>query len=213
MIPVPALHVLDMIRETETGYDDLTAFEVIYGHHQDELTKKITEMTVAELQGYQPGFSETWGSSASGAYQFMYSTLGDLLEGGYCLPEELFVPQCQNELGFVLLNRRGYANWMVAVITTDDFMIGLAKEWASFPVPYDMQGAHRWVTRGQSYYAGDGVNKALITPEEVWTTCEDARHNKTPPWRPLRDRHLIPLPKPEDLLHDRRDPTHRHQGA
>lgn len=202
-LPPPAVEVLALIRVTETSRDDESAYEVIYGFHQDELTKPITEMTVAELQENQPGFSETWGSSASGAYQIMFATLGDLLEAGYCEEEELFDPHCQDDLGFVLLQRRGYDEWATFATSTDTFMIGLAKEWASFPVPYDMQGAHRWVTRGQSYYAGDGVNKALITPEEVWTVCEAARTPQPAPRRKRPERDLLPLAKPEELPRER----------
>jgi hypothetical protein len=98
-------------------------------------------------------------------------------------------------------------------MSTDAFMIGLAKEWANFPVPFDMQGAHQWVYRGQSYYAGDSVNKALATPDEVWTVCEDARTGKELGWRPVRDPELIPLAKPEEFGDDRRNPPDRHQGA
>jgi hypothetical protein len=43
----------------------------------------------------------------------------------------------------------------------------LAREWASLPVQRDQRGATRLVKRGQSYYAGDGLNKASATPEEV----------------------------------------------
>lgn len=41
-----------------------------------------------------------------------------------------------------------------------------AQEWASVGVPYDMKGNSRQVKKGQSYYAGDGLNKAHVTPEE-----------------------------------------------
>jgi muramidase (phage lysozyme) len=196
----PAIEVLALIRVTETSRDDETAYDTIYGHHEDELTKPITQMTIAELQSYQPGFSQTWGSSASGAYQIMHATLGDLEDQGACEPEEIFDAHCQDDLGFVLLQRRGYDLWVTGANTTDTFMIGLAKEWASFPVPYDMAGAHQWVYRGQSYYAGDAVNKALITPEEVWTVCEEARTPTPAPRRKRPERDQVPIAKPEGLL-------------
>jgi len=202
-LPLPALEVLDLIRVTETSRDDETAYDTIYGHHENELTQPITTMTVEELQANQPGFSETWGSSASGAYQIMFATLGDLIEAGACELDELFDADLQDDLGFVLLQRRGYDEWAAFTTDTDAFMIGLAKEWASFPVPYDMAGAHQWVYRGQSYYAGDSVNRALITPEEVWTICENARNGREQEPRvrdhrePAGDR--MPLRKPERI--------------
>ena len=73
-------------------------------------------------------------------------------------------------------------------------MIGLAKEWASFPVPSRMRGAHRTVERGQSYYAGDGLNKALIGPDVVWLACEAARTATVVEPKPE------PVPKPEEPI-------------
>jgi hypothetical protein len=34
-------------------------------------------------------------------------------------------------------------------------------------VPYTVKGGSRTVTRGQSFYAGDGLNKALVSAEDV----------------------------------------------
>jgi len=74
-IPAPAHEILTLIRTTETGRADATAYETIYGHNEKKLTKPITEMTIDELQHWQPGFTKSFGSSASGAYQFMFATL------------------------------------------------------------------------------------------------------------------------------------------
>lgn len=56
---------------------------------------------------------------------------------------------------------------MAGKISRTEFGKRLAQEWASFPVLAPVQGAHRKLKRGQSYYAGDGVNKALVTPGKV----------------------------------------------
>ena len=77
-IPPPAFEILSLIRVTETGRADATAYETIYGHNEKKLSKPITAMTVNELQSHQPGFTKNFGSSASGAYQFMLATLRDL---------------------------------------------------------------------------------------------------------------------------------------
>ncbi|MFK3776570.1 hypothetical protein [Agrobacterium sp. NPDC089420] len=47
------------------------------------------------------------------------------------------------------------------------FGLNLAREWASFPVLSATKGEHRDVARGQSYYAGDRLNKSLVKPEQV----------------------------------------------
>jgi hypothetical protein len=174
-IPAPAHEILTLIRTTETGRADATAFETIFGHNETKLTKPITAMTLDELQGHQKGFTKAFGSSASGAYQHMYATLKDQIKELKLKGTELFSPAMQDRLGYELLKRRGYKSWVDAKSSTDTFMVGLAKEWASFPVPSRMTGAHRTVDRGQSYYAGDGVNKALIAPDVVWLVCEAAR--------------------------------------
>ena len=44
----------------------------------------------------------------------------------------------------------------------------LSRVWAAIPVPRAMQGHVREVVLGESYYAGEGNNKALITPDEMY---------------------------------------------
>jgi muramidase (phage lysozyme) len=175
MIPAPAHEILSLIRVTETGRADGTAYETIYSHAEGKLSKPITSMTIDELMKNQKGFTTSFGSSASGAYQFMRATLQDLKQKCALSGLELFTPELQDNLGYELLRRRGYQPWVDGRSSTDTFMIGLAKEWASFPVPSRMKGAHRMCERGQSYYAGDGVNKALAKPDVVWLACEAAR--------------------------------------
>ena len=169
-IPIAAASILDFIgsKEAPKGYD------TVYGNNQHKLTKPITQMTLDELILNQSGFTKNFGSSASGRYQFMRATLQDLKKELKMSGREIFTPDLQDRLGFHLLKRRGYNNWASGKINHDSFMIGLAKEWASFPVPYDMQGAHRKVKRGQSYYAGDGLNKALVSADDVWLMLRDA---------------------------------------
>jgi muramidase (phage lysozyme) len=191
MIPASALEILALIKLTETGRADATAYDTVFGHNERKLTKPITQMTVDELQGHQKGFTKSFGSSASGAYQFMRATLADLKTKCALSGEEIFTPELQDELGYELLRRRGYQPWIDGKTTTDTMMVGLAREWASFPVPSRMKGAHRVVQRGETYYAGDALNRALIAPDVVWLACEAARNAKPkPPPDPIP-------PKPE----------------
>jgi hypothetical protein len=55
------------------------------------------------------------------------------------------------------------------------FALNLAKEWASFPVLAPVQGQRRKLKRGQSYYSGDGLNKALVKPEVIEALLVAAR--------------------------------------
>jgi hypothetical protein len=108
-----------------------------------------------------------FGSSAAGAYQFMKATLIGLRYELGLTGRELFTPDLQDRLGYHLLVRRGYPRFISGAIGPVAFGLAIAQEWASFPVLANRQGAHRAVTRGQSYYAGDGLNKALVKPEAV----------------------------------------------
>src|SRR3954471_11612425 len=192
-LPPPALEILKLIRGTETGRLDRTAYETIFGHNEAKLTKPVTAMTVDELQHWQPGFTRSFGSSASGAYQFMLATLTDLEQTLNLTGDEVMTPELQDRLGLQLLLRRGYQAWADGNASTDTFMIGLAKEWASFPVPSRMQGAHRVVQRGETYYAGDKLNKALIGPDKVWLGLGGAREATEDPVEPRE-----PVAKPEE---------------
>ena len=176
-IPRSAALLLDFIGDVETGRKPPEAYEVLFGHRQDRLTKPLTRMTVDEVIAAGPTWAK-WGSpgsSAAGRYQFMNATLKDLKAqlglGGI----QVFDANLQDRLGFHLLKRRGYDAFMAGSITPTEFGRRLAMEWASLPVLANTKGAHRNVTRGQSYYAGDGVNKSLITPEQVEAVLRQAR--------------------------------------
>ena len=102
-------------------------------------------------------------SSAAGAYQIIRKTLEGLGLPG----TRRFDSRCQDEAALVLLDRRGWAKCEAGSMSPEDFADQLAREWASLPVQKAQKGASRQVTRGQSYYAGDGLNRAHATPEEV----------------------------------------------
>lgn len=163
-IPTAAGLILDFIasKEAPAGYG------TIYGNKQGKLTKPITSMTLDELIANQAGFTKAFGSSASGRYQFMRATLQGLKTEQKLTGGELFTPDLQDRLAFALLKRRGYAAFIAGTLSRTAFGDQIAMEWASFPVlSASRKGAHRTVTRGQTYYAGDGLNKVLIHPEAV----------------------------------------------
>lgn len=172
-IPMPAAKLLAFIYKTETGKNPPACYEVIYGQSQGKLAKPITTMTLDEVQAAQPTWSRRFGSSAAGAGQIMRDTMDKPrtmadLEGEMGLTgKELFDPDMQDRMCFHLLKRRGYDQFMAGRIGVVAFAKRLAQEWASFPVLAKTKGAHRQVERGQSYYAGDGVNKALVAPEAI----------------------------------------------
>ncbi len=165
-VPKPAAMLLDFIggKEAPKGYD------TVYANRMDKMPKPLTSMTIKEILDQGKWRTKTFGSSACGRYQFMDATLRDLAEELELKAEDVFTPDYQDRLGFHLLRRRGYDKWIKGTLSDWAFMLNLAKEWASFPVPYTVKGGSRTVTRGQSFYAGDGLNKALVSAEDVEKT-------------------------------------------
>lgn len=110
-------------------------------------------------------------SSAIGAYQFLTDTLDYLKTKLRLTGKEIMSPEFQDDLAIALMIiKRPSSSFMKYVrgeITMEKFADGIAREWASMPVLYDQKGAFRYITRGQSYYSGDGLNKALTSATEL----------------------------------------------
>lgn len=178
-IPTNAAHILKFIYRTETGKDAPECYDVVYGHNKT--AKPLTRMTFDEVVAGGPDRTRRFGSSAAGAAQFMRDTLdkpkvaGDLKAEMGLTGSELFDADLQDRMAFHLLKRRGYEKFMSGKIGAVAFAKGLAQEWASFPVLAAVKGAHRQVARGETFYAGDKLNKALIKPEQVETLLREAK--------------------------------------
>ncbi|MCO6386341.1 hypothetical protein [Aliihoeflea sp. 40Bstr573] len=191
-VPAGAARLLDFARQTEVGTEEPRGYDVIYGFNQDKLAKPVTQMSVDEVLAQQSSWSSRFGSSAAGAYQFMRATLGDLkrelnLRGGQIMDANL-----QDRLAYHLLKRRGYEQFIAGSIDRTEFGKRLAQEWASFPVLAAVRGAHQQLARGQSYYAGDRLNKALVSPERFEAVIDEALAlARAPVAAP------VPLPRPE----------------
>lgn len=180
-IPAPAAHILKFIYRTETGFDAPDCYEVVFGHKQSKLPKPLTRMTFDEVVSGGPARTKSFGSSAAGAAQFMRDTLdkpkvaGDIKAQMKLTGNELFDADLQDRMAFHLLKRRGYDKFMAGTIGVVAFGKALAQEWASFPVLAATKGAHRQVARGETFYAGDKLNKALISPDQVEALLREAK--------------------------------------
>lgn len=171
-VPNGAAILLDFIAKTEVGSTDRASYDVIFGHNQTKLKKQITSMTIGELIDQQASFTKRFKSSASGRYQFMRSTLQDLSRELGLRGTQVFDPNLQDRLGYHLLIRRGYKDFTAGKISRTEFGNRLAQEWASFPVLAPVQGRHRKLNRGQSFYTGDPLNKALVSAETIETVLD-----------------------------------------
>ncbi|RVJ15273.1 hypothetical protein CN184_31940, partial [Sinorhizobium medicae] len=110
-------------------------------------------------------------------------------------------PDLQDRLAYKLLVRRGYPEYIVGKISLVQFAENLAKEWASFPLLVATKGSERAVRRGQSYYASDGLNKALVKPEKVEAVLKEVLEATRRPHEPVEEPEAQPVPltasKPE----------------
>jgi muramidase (phage lysozyme) len=195
-VPAGAARLLDFIGgiEAPRGYD------TIYGNNQGKLAKPVTSMTLAEVQSAQASWTKRFGSSATGRYQFMKATLAGLIAELKLSTSQKLDANLQDRLGYHLLKRRGYEAFVAGKISAAEFGKRLAQEWASLPVLADTQGAHRRVKRGQSYYAGDGLNKSLVKPEKVEAVLAevyDLGYLPQKPTIPTTPGIIVPDAKPE----------------
>jgi hypothetical protein len=174
-VPAGAALLLDFIRETEVGDAGRAGYDAIYGHNQDKLAKPLTSMTIDDVIKAQPSWTKRFGSSAAGGPQFMRNTLLGLKKELGLTGAELLDPDMQDRLSFHLLKGRGYDRFMAGKLSRTAFGKALAQEWASFPVLAATQGSEHKVTRGQSYYAGDGLNKSLVAPAKVEAVLDQVR--------------------------------------
>jgi muramidase (phage lysozyme) len=196
-VPAPAGALLNYIGKIEAprGYD------TVYGNQMAKMKKPLTTMTMKEILDQGKWRHETFGSSACGKYQFMDETLRSLARQLNLQASDVFTPDYQDWLAYNLLLNRGWNKWASGKMLHDDFMIQLAKEWASFPVPYDMKGHKgRIVKRGDSYYKGVGSNRDLVSASEVWLFLRDLQEPAQPdPIDPPLDTEPMPDDSAESL--------------
>ena len=160
--------ILAMIAQHESNNN----YNVIYGGRSENLTGK----TIGEVLAFQKQWLKNGtASTAVGAYQFLYGTLLELVNKLNIGTSERFGVAMQDKLALELLKRRGLQSYLDGRLSRANFMLSISREWASLPVPYDTQGHHRRVRAGETYYAGDGLNKALISPARVAAALNNAR--------------------------------------
>jgi len=148
--------VLELIRGAEGGYESMFPSETISG---------LTEMTIAEVVALQKEkLKDGRESAAVGAYQMLYPDR--YVEAAGLTMSSKFTPENQDRLAQAFLASRGLTAEKAAKDPAG-FAKGLAQGFAGIPVLETMQGKKQQVERGQSYYRGEGKNKATVSPEVV----------------------------------------------
>lgn len=130
--------------------------------------KELTDCTIEEVIGWQSYVTSNQVgavSSAAGKWQVIRKTLIEFAPKSGLEPTDFFNPENQDRIFDALLRRRGYDDFLDGRLSDISFANNIAQEWAAMPVVTDCQGAHRAVERGECFYAGDKVNKALVDPD------------------------------------------------
>ena len=160
--------ILDLIAKHEGA----GSYNIVYGG----AAVPLTQMTIREVRQYQDLMLRSGSrSSAVGRYQFIKSTFAQVVREMGISESTKFNEATQDAMAYHQLKKRGYQKFIDGQITLERFMLSLSQEWASFPVPYRTKGAKRYVNAGETYYAGDGLNKALVSPYEVSSVLQQSR--------------------------------------
>jgi len=151
--------------EAPQGYDQ------VYGGSRIQPPRPITTITIAEVLEWQDASVRAGSaSSAAGRFQFIRSTLRSLVSQGHARMTDRFDQATQNRLAVALMERRGLKSYKSNRISSREFGQRLSMEWASLPaMTVDKKGR---TAKGQSYYAGDGLNKSLVSQERVLAVIE-----------------------------------------
>lgn len=139
--------------------------------------KQLSELTLDEVFTWQAAsINAGSASSAAGKYQIVNRTLKGLVDGaGVVSREDKFSPANQDKLCRKLLQQRGVDGFMAGSKSEAAFCLAMAQEWASLPVIQRTQGQKRKVNPGESYYAGDGLNKSRIAPIQLIAAVREVK--------------------------------------
>ena len=130
---------------------------------------QFTSMTVGEVLDWQKQFvAQGNPSSAVGRYQFIDSTLQGLVWQLKIDENTKFDEALQDRLAVALLERRGIRDYANDKISREEFAHNLSKEWAALPRAIGDRPE-------QSYYAGDGLNKAQLSVDEMYRSIATIR--------------------------------------
>ena len=147
-----------------------------YFGHANSSDPVLVTKTIAEIQSFQDNLRKQNGkSSATGRYQFMFNTVAGLIKNGVIRRTDIFNTQTQDRMAIALLKGAGLGRYLAGRMSDVDFGVRVAAIWAAMPVPRTVHLKGRTVHPGQSYYAGDGLNKALASVDRFMEAIRSIR--------------------------------------
>lgn len=151
---------------------------LVNGKNLGSYEEDLSTLTINEiLERNKLSIKDPRRINAVGRYQIINSTLRDLKEKMGLSGNERFTPEMQDKLFAQLVpsSAKGYIDGKHSNKT--QAMTDISKVWASVGVPVAMQGQKRWVDAGESYYAGDGGNKANTKSIQLVSSALDYNRN------------------------------------
>ena len=179
--------LLALVAKHEAG-----TYDTIYGGESHPLT----QMLVGEVLQFQNSYMRGWDSSAVGKYQMLKAVVEESCRRSGFDPTQVRYTSTVQDIMMLdkIKAQRKYNEWKAGSLSTNPdpeqkeiensqkFMEYLAAEWASCPVPYDMPAGSSIVSsrhpkrnllKGQSFYAGDGLNKSHHDPDQFLSALID----------------------------------------
>jgi uncharacterized protein (TIGR02594 family) len=162
----------DGLLELVSRFEGGTNYDAHYGA-RDNTNPRFTSMTIGQVRDWQRRFVKNGSkSSAVGRYQIIQNTMAGLIQSMKLSLDVLFDKGMQDRMAMQLLTSRGLGRFLKGSLSVEAFGRALAQEWASLPVLENCRGAHRRLRAGESYYAGDGLNKAHVDENDVRAVLE-----------------------------------------
>ncbi len=143
-------HLIGWAEAGKAGYDAIQHGALI------RPANRPTQMTIGEI--YQWIAATPGQPHAIGRYQFIPSTLKNLVHELGLGRNTVFTSDVQDQLADILLEDAGFIAFQNGRIGRHQFMENLARIWAGFPT-----------STGRSYYHGHAGNRAVITWNEFDT--------------------------------------------
>lgn len=166
--------LLDFLGKFESGNN----FNAYFAHARNDNDPRLTSMLLGSVVDWQREFVRGGSpSSAAGKYQIIRPTLQTLIRDmNLDATRVRFSSDTQDAMARHLLKRRKLDDYIAGQLSTEAFALNIAKEWASMPVIAAVRGSKGHMLQpGQSYYAGDGLNKSLVGIESYRRALEGAR--------------------------------------
>lgn len=154
--PVAYQPLLSIIAKGESSGN----YNAYFGNAQNK-DVRLTEMTIAQVLEWQQKYVQDGSpSSAAGRYQIIRPTLESLVNQLQLDRSQKFNEAMQDRMAIALMERRGSIDYIDEKLSREQFAANIAQEWAALP---KVTGPNP----DQSHYAGDGLNKASISIDEI----------------------------------------------